>query len=101
VVENMSCFIGDDGKQYDIFGRGGAEAMAQRLGVPFLGAVPITMSLRQNGDDGKASANFEPGEGTAEKRLATALTRLVDNVEAQTNLAAMRLGRSKPKLSIS
>jgi ATP-binding protein involved in chromosome partitioning len=100
VVENMSCFIGDDGKQYDIFGRGGAEAMAQRLGVPFLGAVPITMSLRQNADDGKASANFEPGEGAAEKRLASALEKLVGNVEAQTNLAAMCLGRSKPSLSI-
>lgn len=32
VVENMSYFIGDDGKEYDLFGRGGAERMAQRLG---------------------------------------------------------------------
>src|SRR5690606_18243727 len=37
VVENMSFFIGDDGKEYDIFGRGGAEAMAQRLNLPYLG----------------------------------------------------------------
>ena len=52
VVENMSWFVGDDGKEYDIFGRGGAQRMAQRLGVPFLGAVPITMALRENSDNG-------------------------------------------------
>jgi hypothetical protein len=45
VVENMSYFIGDDGKEYDIFGRGGAEQMAQRLGLPFLGAIPINMAF--------------------------------------------------------
>jgi ATP-binding protein involved in chromosome partitioning len=39
--EHEHYFVGDDGKEYDIFGRGGAEKMAQRLGVPFLGAVPI------------------------------------------------------------
>ena len=52
VVENMSCFVGDDGKVYDIFGKGGARQMAQRLNVPFLGDVPITMSLRVNSDSG-------------------------------------------------
>src|SRR5690606_28125125 len=56
VVENMSFFIGDDGKEYDIFGRGGAEVMAQRLNIPFLGAIPINMSLRANSDAGDPSA---------------------------------------------
>jgi ATP-binding protein involved in chromosome partitioning len=40
IVENMSYFIGDDGKEYDIFGRGGAEQMAQRLGPALPGWHP-------------------------------------------------------------
>jgi ATP-binding protein involved in chromosome partitioning len=53
VVENMSMFIGDDGKEYDIFGRGGAEKMARRLDLPMLGAMPLTMGLRKNSDAGE------------------------------------------------
>ena len=96
VVENMSYFIGDDGKEYDLFGRSGAERMAQRLGVPFLGAVPITTSLRQNSDEGDPTANFEEGS-----RLTESLERLVGNLEAQARLASMRQGASTPSISIS
>ncbi|MBX3388142.1 MAG: Mrp/NBP35 family ATP-binding protein [Phycisphaeraceae bacterium] len=100
VVENMSYFVGDDGKSYDIFGRGGAEVMAQRLGVPFLGAVPITMALRENSDKGDPSANFEGTDG-AGGRLRDALENLVTNLESQAALAAMRSGAQKPVLTIS
>ncbi len=47
IVENMSTFICPKcGEHSDIFGHGGAEAEAQRLGVPFLGAVPLDMDVR-------------------------------------------------------
>lgn len=100
VVENMSCFVGDDGKTYEIFGRGGAEVMAQRLGVPFLGGVPITMSLRASGDAGNPSANFDPGDD-AGRRLRDALEKLVTNLEGQVALASARQGASRPTLTIS
>ncbi len=100
VVENMSYFVGDDGKVYDIFGRGGAEQMAQRLGVPFLGAVPITMSLRANSDLGDPTANFT-GADPSGKRLASALEQFVQNVEAQVGLASLRQGQTRPTLNIS
>ena len=46
IVENMSTFICPKcGERSDIFGHGGAEAEAQRLGVPFLGAVPLDMDV--------------------------------------------------------
>ena len=96
VVENMSSFIGDDGKRYDIFGRGGAEQMAQRLGVPFLGALPITMALRKNSDDGNPTANFTGGGP-----LLEALDAMVTNVEKQVALASLRSGRARPTLKIS
>lgn len=100
VVENMSEFIGDDGKHYDIFGKGGAETMAQRLGLPYLGDIPITMALRTNSDTGNPSANFEPKTAGGEA-LPNALAKLAQNLESQLSLAAMRSGRAKPKLTIS
>jgi len=100
VVENMSYFVGDDGKVYDIFGRGGAETMAQQLGLPFLGAIPITMSLRANSDKGDPTSNFT-GADPAGQRLASALNEVTRQVQNQIALAAMRSGAVKPTLSIS
>jgi ATP-binding protein involved in chromosome partitioning len=100
VVENMSCFVGDDGKVYDIFGRGGAKKMSERLGVPFLGEVPITMSLREHSDRGDPTANFT-GTHEAGKRLGKALEELVSSCEAQVALATMKRGGQKPTLTIS
>lgn len=94
VVENMSFFIGDDGKEYDIFGKGGAEFMAQRLNVPFLGAVPLTMGLRKNSDEGNPTANFAGGA------ITRAFEELISRVEGQLNLTAMKQGQ-RPTLTIS
>ncbi len=95
VVENMSFFVGDDGKEYDLFGRGGAEMMAQRLNLPFLGSVPITMALRVNSDEGSPSRNFEGGGA-----LALAFEKMVTNVEGQVSLAALRQGTMRPTLKV-
>ena len=100
VVENMSYFVGDDGKAYDIFGRGGAQMMAQRLGLPFLGAVPINMGLRENSDSGDPTLNFtDRSERNAP--LATALEKLVQTVESQVAMASLRVGGKTPTLTIS
>jgi ATP-binding protein involved in chromosome partitioning len=99
VVENMSYFVGDDGKEYDIFGRGGAEKMAQRLGLPFLGAVPINMALRKNSDAGTPLANFDPARAGGDA-LPRALEAFVRNVEGQLNLASLKQGRTRPTLTV-
>jgi ATP-binding protein involved in chromosome partitioning len=53
IVENMSYFIAPDtGKRYDIFGHGGARKEAERLGVTFLGEVPLQMEIRETSDSG-------------------------------------------------
>jgi ATP-binding protein involved in chromosome partitioning len=72
--------------------------MAGRLGVPFLGAVPITMALRENSDLGDPMANFTDGSA-AGVRLREALENVVKNVESQASLAAVRTGA--PVLTIS
>src|ERR671915_491879 len=52
VIENMSYFRGDDGKQYRIFGEGGGASLAETLGVSLLGEVPIDPELRMLADTG-------------------------------------------------
>jgi ATP-binding protein involved in chromosome partitioning len=54
IVENMSTFICPHcGTRTDIFGHGGARAEAERLGVPFLGEVPLHMDIREKSDSGQ------------------------------------------------
>ncbi|HCT46202.1 MAG TPA: sodium:proton antiporter, partial [Phycisphaerales bacterium] len=71
--------------------RGGAQTMAQKLGHPFLGAVPINMALRSNGDSGRPSDNFDPKTAGGEA-LPKALESMVDQFEAQVTLAQMGKG---------
>ncbi len=52
VIENMSWFTGDDGKRYPLFGEGGGQALADELGVPLVGQVPLIPELRAGGDSG-------------------------------------------------
>ena len=61
IVENMSYFIAPDtGARYDIFGHGGARREAERIGVPFLGEVPLTMGIRETSDAGTPLVAAEP-----------------------------------------
>jgi ATP-binding protein involved in chromosome partitioning len=52
VIENMSWFVGDDGKRYELFGAGGGDHLAHKLGVPLLGQIPLVPELREGGDIG-------------------------------------------------
>jgi ATP-binding protein involved in chromosome partitioning len=60
IIENMSWFTGDDGTQYEIFGSGGGAALADDLGVPLLGRLPLVPALREGGDDGRPIAAVDP-----------------------------------------
>ena len=52
IIENMSWFTGDDRKRYEIFGAGGGQELADELGVPLLGQLPLVPELREGGDNG-------------------------------------------------
>lgn len=94
VVENMSYFVGDDGKEYDLFGRGGAEMMAQQMGLPFLGSMPIHMALRKNSDAGTPLANWDvPAMGRQLDAMAQALA-------GQVSIASMRGQFVQPTISV-
>jgi ATP-binding protein involved in chromosome partitioning len=65
VIENMSWFTGDDGKQYEIFGSGGGQELADQLGVPLLGKLPLVPELREGGDDGIPITVADPDSESA------------------------------------
>ena len=79
VIENMSYFVGDDGKRYEIFGSGGGRALADDLGVPLLGQLPLVPELREGGDTGNPITVANPTSELAQSfqsiatRIATEL----------------------------
>lgn len=91
VVENMSHFICEHGTEYDLFGRGGAQVMAQTMGLPFLGEIPIDMQLRINSDKGDPVNNFS-------KQVASSkpLTTMVATLAAQIAMRDAKQSGAKP-----
>ena len=65
VIENMSWFTGDDGKQYEIFGSGGGALLAEELEVPLLGKLPLVPELREGGDNGRPITAVAPESESA------------------------------------
>jgi ATP-binding protein involved in chromosome partitioning len=94
VVENMSCFIGDDGVEYDLFGKGGAETMARTMDLPFLGALPITTTLRKNCDNGNPSANWD------DPVLGAALDTIVQHTAQRISIASAQGKYVMPTVSV-
>lgn len=66
VIENMSWFTGDDGKHYEIFGSGGGQELADSLGVPLLGKLPLLPELREGGDAGVPIVVSDPDSEAAQ-----------------------------------
>ena len=82
IVENMSYFIAPDtGNRYDIFGHGGARREAERIGVPFLGEVPLTMDIRETSDAGTPVVVSNP-DGAAAKVYREIATRVWQELQA-------------------
>ncbi len=91
VIENMSWFTGDDGKRYEIFGSGGGQALADEIGVPLLGQIPLVSKLREGGDQGSPIVAVDP-----ESEAAQAFTAIAQAIDV--DLAPTR--RYNPALKI-
>jgi ATP-binding protein involved in chromosome partitioning len=94
IVENMSYFLCPEcGTRSDIFGHGGARHEAERLGVPFLGEVPLHMTIREKSDAGLPVVATEPdGPHAAVYRDIAARVR--------DQLKGAGAGRAAPKIVI-
>ena len=60
LVDNMSFFIGDDGKKYKIFGEGGVKKTAEEFQKEFLGEIPINPKVGKSSDEGKPLVEIDP-----------------------------------------
>jgi len=72
IIENMSYFVGDDGKRYEIFRHGGGQKLAKDVGVPFLGEIPIDPRVAECGDAGDPIVHKYPDSEVAKAYLALA-----------------------------
>jgi ATP-binding protein involved in chromosome partitioning len=72
VVENMAGFTTSSGEHYAIFGEGGGDALAEDLGVPLLGSVPIDPLLASGGDEGTPVILAQPDAPATEAITAVA-----------------------------
>ncbi len=79
VIENMSAFVAPDGASYEIFGQGGGQELADELGVPLLGQVPIDGAVAPGGDEG-APVVLEDAPGPAGNALRAIADRLLEEI---------------------
>jgi ATP-binding protein involved in chromosome partitioning len=88
VVENMSYFVGEDGKRYSVFGTGGGKRLAEAAGVPYLGEIPLDPRVAQCGDEGEPIARrfTDAPVSQAYLELASALQREIKNRPAEAEL---------------
>lgn len=87
IVENMSYFLAPDtGKRYDIFGHGGARREAERLGVTFLGEVPLEMGIRKSSDAGAPVVVAKP-DGAEAKIYRDIASKVWDRVQQERGAA--------------
>ena len=96
VVENMSAFVCEHGQSYALFGAGGGQRLADQVGAPLLGSIPLDASLAAGGDAGQPASLAEAGpvaeafaalarrvvtEALPLVEMATCTARLFDQVE--------------------
>jgi ATP-binding protein involved in chromosome partitioning len=89
VIENMSYFVcGHCQERTEIFGNGGGRRMAEEMGIPFLGEVPIDTRVRSGGDEGQPIVATAP-----DAPAARAFLDLASRVAAQVSIQNMRVLR--------
>jgi ATP-binding protein involved in chromosome partitioning len=72
VIENMSWLDGPDGSRFEVFGHGGGAQLAEELGVPLLGQIPLAPGVREGGDTGTPVVVSDPSSDAAESFQAIA-----------------------------
>jgi ATP-binding protein involved in chromosome partitioning len=92
----MSYFVCSNcSERHEIFGHGGGEALAERFEVPFLGAIPLSMSVREGGDLGIPIV-----VGAPDSPQAAGFRQVAQNIAAQVSIAAIKANKALPVLNV-
>lgn len=92
VIENMSWFTGDDGKRYELFGAGGGQDLAHRLGVPLIGQIPLVPELRAGSDTGEPIMATDP-----DNEASAAFRQIAATIDAE--LGPTRIYKTELRIS--
>ncbi len=91
IVENMSTFVCPHcGTKTDIFSHGGARHEAERLGVPYLGEVPLALAIRETSDDGRPIVVADP-QGPHAQAYTEIARRLMATLQGSRSRPAPRI----------
>jgi len=86
IIENMSSYVClHCGTRDEIFGNGGARQMAEQLGIPFLGAIPLATHIRETSDAGTPIVFSDPNSPAAKAFIAIA-----EHLAAQVSIRGMQ-----------
>jgi ATP-binding protein involved in chromosome partitioning len=99
VVENMSSFRCDHGKDYQVFGSGGGDRLAASIGAPLLGRIPLEAVVSAGGDSGQPASLGSGPAAEAFGRLAEALLAAMPPAEALTGCSARIFDRVESALT--
>jgi ATP-binding protein involved in chromosome partitioning len=93
IIENMSYFVGEDGKRYEIFRHGGGQKLATEASVPFLGDVPIDPRVAECGDLGDPIVHKYPDSDAAKVyvKLAQVVAEQIAKLGTQPELPGLEL----------
>ncbi len=89
IVENMSVYVDDTGREHHIFGRGGGRALAEACGVELLGVIPIEPEVAHGGDHGAPAALGNGPAAAAFSALARVVTEAIPVAELEGCTARM------------
>lgn len=86
VIENMSGFTAESGEHYKLFGEGGGRELADELGVPLIGSIPLDPFFVAGGDDGDPVVRAHPQSpaSRAVTQVAMRIVELIPPVEDET-----------------
>lgn len=98
VIENMTAFVTPDGERHEIFGSGGGETLADDLGVPLLGAIPIDSAVSVGGDTGEPSVL---GDGPAAEEIRRIAELMVAEVVPPVDMGTCTVRLMEAPVTIS
>jgi ATP-binding protein involved in chromosome partitioning len=105
IIENMSTFVCPKcGERSDIFGHGGAELEAEKLAIPFLGGIPLHMSIRVTSDAGLpivATAPASPEARIYQDIAVRAWQQLQESTLARNDPPRLDVGADRSQLTVS
>lgn len=89
VIENMSAFTCDHGESYELFGTGGGVRLAEEIGAPLLGSIPIDPAVARGGDTGEPAALADGPVAAAYRELADAVSEAIPQLEMSSCTARL------------